>query len=348
MTFAAPELLLALLVVPVALGAYVVAGRRRARYAVRFTNVDLLANLLPRRPAWRRHVPPVLYLAAMAALALALARPSMTIAVPRDDATIVLAMDVSGSMRATDVAPTRLAAAQQAAQDFLEQLPERFQVGLVVFSTEPRVVVAPTTDRAAIVRALSTLRADGGTAMGDAIVTAVEAGQAAATAQQEAAPSPAGSPSADPSAEPLPSASPGASGDAPIVATVLLSDGSNSAGAVDPIEAAERAAAAGTPVYTIALGTNDGTVEVPDEFGNPVTLEVPPDRETLASIAEITRARFFEAPTVEDLRQIYDSIGSRVGFTDEEREVSGLFAGAGLALLATGAAFAAFWFNRFP
>ncbi len=347
MTFAAPELLLALLLVPVALAIYLVAGRRRSRYAVRFTNVDLLTNLVPRRPAWRRHVPPVLYLAAIAALGLALARPSMTIAVPRDDATIVLAIDVSGSMRATDVAPTRLVAAQQAAADFIDQLPARFRVGLVVFSTEPRVLVTPTTDRAAISEALARLRADGGTAMGDAIEAAVEAGATAPPPESLPSASPSPSPSPSPSADP--SASPGAAADEPpLVATVLLSDGSNSAGKLEPVDAAEQAAVAGVPVYTIALGTDQGSVEVQDEFGRPQTLEVPPDRDTLAAVAEITGARFFEAPTADDLAQIYEHLGSRVGFSEEQQEVTVLFAGAGLLLVVAGASLAAFWFNRFP
>ena len=144
MTFASPELLVGLLLVPLAIAVYLFVQRRRSRYAVRFTNVDLLANLVPRTPAWRRHVPPVLYLVAIAALVVGLARPSMVMAIPREEATIILTIDVSRSMRATDVEPTRLAAAQQAASDFVDQLPESFRVGLVVFSTEARIVTTPT------------------------------------------------------------------------------------------------------------------------------------------------------------------------------------------------------------
>src|SRR4051794_2916629 len=146
MTFADPILLLGLLIVPAALVVYRAIQRRRSRYVVRFTNVDLLGNLVPRTPAWRRHVPPALYLGAMAALVFALARPSLTVAVPRNEATIILAMDVSGSMTAEDVAPSRLAAAEKAASDFVDQLPAGVKVGLVTFSTAPSVVVAPTTD----------------------------------------------------------------------------------------------------------------------------------------------------------------------------------------------------------
>jgi Ca-activated chloride channel family protein len=346
MTFASPELLVGLLLVPVALAAYLLVQRRRSRYAVRFTNVDLLSNLVPRTPGWRRHIPTALYLGAIAALAVALARPSMVVAVPRDEATIIMTMDVSASMRATDVVPTRLAAAQQAASDFVDQLPDRFKVGLVAFSTEARVVLSPTTDRAAIHQALDGLRADGGTALGDAIALSLEAaglGQSGAPGAGGVAPDP--SPSADPSGSG--SGSPD-NGGLPLVATVLLSDGANSTGSLEPQDAADQAAAAGAPVYTIALGTADGVVDVRDNEGNLHSLQVPPDPETLAAIAETTGGRFFEAPTSTDLAQIYENLGSKVGSTTQEQEVTQWFAAAGLLLVLGGAGLAAHWFNRFP
>ena len=342
MTFASPELLVGLLLVPLAIAAYLFVQRRRARYAVAFTNVDLLANLVPRTPAWRRHVPAALYLGAIGALVLALARPSMILAVPRQEATIILTMDVSGSMKATDVAPTRLAAAQKAASDFVDQLPDGFQVGLVVFSTAPRVAVSPTTDRVALHKALDSLVAEGGTALGDAIATSLEAASATPATGPTAAPST--DPSADPSADPSRSGS----AEPPLVATVLLSDGANSTGLLEPLDAADRAAALGVPIYTIALGTQDGVVQVPNREGQLQTLEVPPDTDTLAAIAETTGARFFDAPTAQDLAQIYENLGSRVGFTDEQREVTQLFAAAGLLFVLAGAGLAAHWFNRFP
>ena len=169
MTFLAPLLLIGLLLVPVLLGLYAWAQRRRSRYAVRFTNLDLLANLAPRRPAWRRHVPPAIYLAAVVALVIGLARPSMVVAVPREDATVLLAIDVSGSMKATDVAPTRLDAAREAAQSFIDQLPEGIRVGIVAFASRPVTLVAPTADRGQLDAALDGLRALDGTAMGDAL-----------------------------------------------------------------------------------------------------------------------------------------------------------------------------------
>jgi Ca-activated chloride channel homolog len=344
MTFASPELLAGLLLVPLAVAAYLFVQRRRGRYAVAFTNVDLLSNLVPRAPAWRRHVPPVLYLAAIGALVLAMARPSMTLAVPREEATIILAIDVSRSMIATDVQPTRLAAAQKAASDFVDQLPDTFQVGLVAFSTAPRVLVAPTTDRVAIRAALDSLVADGGTSLGDAIATSLDAAGLTRPAGNSATPSPTPAPSG--SATPSPSASP--SDGPPLVATVLLSDGKNSTGQLEPLDAAGQAAALGVPVYTIALGTPNGQVQVRNDAGQLVTVDVPPDTETLAAIAETTGARAFSAPTAEDLAQIYKNLGSKVGYTEELQEVTQLFAAAGLAFVLVGAGLAAHWFNRFP
>jgi Ca-activated chloride channel family protein len=342
MTFASPELLIGLLLVPLAIGAYLFVQRRRARYAVAFTNVDLLSNLVPRRPAWRRHVPPVLYLAAIGALVLAMARPSMTLAVPREEATIILAIDVSRSMIATDVQPTRLAAAQKAASDFVDQLPATFRVGLVAFSTAPRVLVSPTTDRAAVHSALNSLVADGGTSLGDAIATSLDA--AGLTRPTGNTPTPTPAPSG--SVAPSPSTSP--SGKPPLVATVLLSDGKNSTGQLEPLDAAAQAAALGVPVYTIALGTPNGQVQVRNDAGQLVTVDVPPDTETLAAIAETTGARAFHAPTAEDLAQIYKNLGSKVGYTQQSQEVTQMFAAAGLAFVLVGAGLAAHWFNRFP
>jgi Ca-activated chloride channel family protein len=352
MTFADPILLLGLLLVPAALVLYRLVQRRRSRYAVRFTNVDLLGNLVPRTPAWRRHVPPAFYVAAMAALVLALARPSMAMQVPREEATIILTMDVSGSMTATDVTPTRLAAAKQAASDFVDQLPSTVKISLVAFSTAPRVVVAATTDRAAVHAGIDGLQARGGTALGDAIASSLEA---AGLEPSAAGSAPSTTPTPDPSAPAAsspasggPSASGDPSAEAPVVAMVLLSDGANSVGDLEPIPAAEMAAALNVPVYTIALGTADGTVTVPDDLGQLHTLNVPPDTETLAQIAEITGARAFEAPTAQDLAQIYDSLGSRIGYTTETQEVTQWFAAAGLLLVVAGAGLAAHWFNRFP
>jgi Ca-activated chloride channel homolog len=358
MTFATPALLAGLLLVPLALAAYVLVQRRRSRYVVRFTNVDLLTNIVPRTPGWRRHVPAALYLAAIGFLAIALARPSMTMQVPREEATVMLTMDVSRSMLATDVSPTRIDAAKAAASSFVDSLPKGFRIGLVAFSTDARLVVQPTADRDEIHAAIENLRADGGTALGDAIGLSIDATADARSASTDAssgtgAATPSPTPSADPSADPSasPSASPGTTDGTPatpVTATVLLSDGANSTGSTEPLDAAKRAADEGMPVYTIALGTADGVVQVQDQFGQVQELPVPPDTETLKAVAEITGGRFFDAPTADDLSQVYASLGSRVGYTTQDQEVTQWFAAAALLLIVSGAGLAALWFNRFP
>jgi Ca-activated chloride channel family protein len=271
-------------------------------------------------------------------------------------------MDVSRSMLATDVEPSRLVAAKRAASDFVARLPGRFRVGLIAFSGEARMVLAPTTDRAALLAAIDRLRADGGTALGDAIGVSVEAAEQAraGSGDPSASPSPdpvasgdpSAGPSSDPGASPMPEATPAPDtanpDEPPLVATVLLSDGANSTGTLEPLDAADRAAEAGVPVYTIALGTEDGVVTVPDQLGRHVQLDVPPDTATLATIAEVTGARFFEAPTADDLAAIYHSLGSRVGTTLEEQEVTQWFAAGALVLVLVGGGLAALWFNRFP
>jgi Ca-activated chloride channel family protein len=348
MTFVAPALLLALAIVPIALLGYLLIQRRRSQYVVRFTNVDLLSNLAPRRPGLRRHLPPLLYLLALSALAVGLARPQMVVAVPREQATIVLTLDVSRSMEATDVSPTRLDAAQAAATDFVNQLPPQFKVALVTFSSSAQLLVPATTDHDDVLNAIARLRTDGGTALGDAIALSVEAAGVNDVSADDPASPPTPSTEPDPAPSDDPAVDDEAEDEAPVVATVLLSDGANSTGELDPITAAEQAAAANVPVYTIALGTDSGTVRLPNQFGFLETVPVPPDAQTLAAVAEITGARFFEAPTAGDLNEIYEALGSRVGFEEEQQEVTYLFAGLALAFVAAGGGLAALWFNRIP
>ena len=355
MNFLAPELLLGLLLVPIAIGFYLWAQRRRSKYAVRFTNLDLLANIAPRRPSWRRHLPPVLYLAAIAALLIGLARPTMVMAVPREDATVILTLDVSGSMKATDVDPTRLDAARTAAQSFIDQLPAKVRVGIVAFASEPVTLVSPTVDRAQLKAALDSLRPRDGTAMGDALMQVLDIAQqiqADATAPDASA-APSASPA--PSLSPSPSASPGtAVGPAdvpsgqPLVAAILLSDGANSVGQADPLDAAKRAASMNVPIYTIGLGTPDGSIQVRDNFGQLQTVPVPPDTETLKEIADTTGAKAFLAPTAQDLASVYDNLQSRIGYTQETQEVTFALVGAGLLLVIVGAGLSAVWFGRLP
>ena len=355
MNFLAPAMLLGLLLIPVAIGFYLWAQRRRSKYAVRFTNLDLLANLTPRRPSWRRHLPPILYLGAIAALLIGLARPTMVIATPREDATVILAMDVSGSMRATDVSPTRLDAAKASALSFIAQLPEGVRVGIVSFASEPVTLVSPTADRTQLKNAIDGLTARDGTAMGDALMQVLDIAE---KIQKDNAETPDASAAPSPAATPAPSSAPGASAapsvptdlpsGQPLVAAILLSDGANSLGQAEPLDAAQRAKTLGVPIYTIALGTPDGQVTVQDQFGQDVTLDVPPDTKTLGQIASITGAKDFSAPTAADLASVYKSLESRIGYTEERQEVTFALVGAGLLLVVLGAGLSAVWFGRLP
>jgi Ca-activated chloride channel homolog len=320
MSFASPILLWGLLLVPAALLAYWLAQRRRIKYAARFTNLDLLANVVDASPGRRRHVPAVLALAALTALLVAVARPQAVVAVPREEATVVLAMDGSASMNATDVPPTRLDAAKSAASTFLDELPERFRVGLVSFSDAVKVLEEPTDDREAVRTSLEGIQGEVGTAIGEAIR------ESAALAPRDEN----GELSRD-----------------TLFAVLLLSDGANTSG-VEPSVAADEVKDAGIPIYTIALGTEAGTVDVPNAFGDVQTIEVPPDPETLRRIAEETGGQFFEAPTEDDLQAVYEEIGSQVTYEDEERELTAAFAGAGAFFLLIGASLSALWFGRIP
>jgi Ca-activated chloride channel family protein len=294
--------------------------RRRIKYAARFTNLDLLANVVDASPGRRRHVPAVLALAALTALVVAMARPQAVVAVPREEATVVLTMDGSASMNATDVAPTRLEAAKAAASTFLDGLPERFRVGLVSFSNATRVLEEPTDDHDAVRSSLEAIQGEVGTAIGDGIRDSI----ALAPRDED-----------------------GERSDETLFAVLLLSDGANSAG-VDPRAVLPEVKEAGIPIYTIALGTEAGTVEIPNPYGELQTISVPPDPETLRQIAEETGGRFFEAPSEADLAAVYEEIGSQVSYEDEERELTAAFAAAGAIFLLIGGSLSALWFGRIP
>jgi Ca-activated chloride channel homolog len=324
MSFAWPIAFSGLALVALALIAYLVAQRRRRRYVVRFTNLDLLENVVADSPRWRRHIPAVLTLLALSALVVGMARPQVAVAVPRQEATVILAMDSSGSMTATDVAPDRMTAAREAASSFVDGLPDGFRVGVVSFSNEADVVVPPTSDHDEALRGLSALRADNGTALGDAIARSVDLGVTNLDEQLAAN-----------------------SSETPVV-VLLLSDGANTTGDYEPLEAAQKAKKAGVPVYTVALGTDAGTVQGPDGYGGMRTIRVPPDPETLSKVAELTGGKFFEAADQDDLKSVYDEIGSQVGVEHKQRELTVFFTAAGAALLLLGGALSTLWFGRIP
>lgn len=334
MSFQAPLWLLLLLLVPAAVGLYVWAQSRRSKYAVRFTSTALLANVVAEAPRWRRHVPPVLMLGALALLLMAVARPERDVKVPRDQATVFLVMDVSGSMNAEDVEPTRLVAAQRAANTFLDDIPDGFRVGMVSFAETAQVVLPPTHDRQLARDALGRLQAIGGTAMGDAINLALDA---ARTPE-------------DFGGEPTPTPTPSPDGEASIPPTVLLllSDGFNTTGIADPISAARRASEMNVKVFTVALGTPQGFVDVYDQTGQLRRVNVPPDEETLAAVAQITDAEFFSALSGDELTKVYQGLSSEIGFDTEQREITWWFAGFATVLLLGSAGLSLAWFNRFP
>ncbi len=346
MTFSYPVALLLLLLIPLAVGGYLVMQKRRSRYAVRFTNLDLLANVVDQSPNWKRHVPPVLSLAALALLLMGLARPEVTTQTPKEEATVVLVTDISGSMNATDVEPTRLAAAQKSAESLLVKLPSKVQVSLVSFSSAVTVLVAPTTDRQAVSDALARLRPRGGTAMGDAITSALDV-----VRPPEANPPVVSGGGTAPRATPTPTPAPKtASGtaDVPPAFIILLSDGAQTLGSVQPLDAADDAKSREVPVFTIALGTQNGVAQVEDNQGRQRNVRVPPDVETLQEIADITGGKFYSAPTADDLNTIYSDLGSKIGYTDTQTEVTWIFAGLGALLVAVSGGLSLLWFNRFP
>jgi Ca-activated chloride channel family protein len=308
-SFRDPLLLAGLLLVPLALLAYLRAQRRRRRYAVRYTNMDVLAAVAT--PAWTRFVPVALVLLALAALVIALARPERTVAAPQRLATVMMVTDTSGSMQATDVVPDRISAAKRAAKTLSADLPEQFRLGLVSFGSTAEQQTAPTTDRAEVNVAVDRLRVKGATAMGDGLALGLKAAQVRV-------------PDGSGGSQRLPAA------------IVLLSDGKNTRGENRPLDVARQARKVRIPIYTIALGTQNGVLERPDPAGGTRQVPVPPDTQTLQEIARVTGARFFAAPDADRLDAIYANLGTRLSKVREKQEVTAAFAGGALLLLLAG------------
>ncbi len=317
MSFAAPLALLALLALPLLVAWYVQQQRARRTAAAAFAAPRLQPSVAPRRPRWRRHLPMLALALALALLVLAAARPQRTVAVPVEHASIMLATDVSGSMQATDVQPTRLVAAKRAARAFLERVPARVNVGVMAFNEHPSVLQSPTLSRADARDAIDRMTVSGGTATGDAIA-------AATTVLQNL---------------------PGVNGRRPPAAIVLISDGGSDFGS-DPLLAAQAAARAHIPVYTVALGTAGGTIQVRGANGTTRTAHVPPDPQSLAAIAHASGGQTFTAASTDGLSAVYERLGSQLGRRDERRQVTSAFAAGGLVLLLAGAGMSLRWFGR--
>ena len=323
MTFAWPLALVGLIAIPILAGLYVLAARRRRRGAERFANPALVPNLVSATPGWRRHVAPILALGALALLVVGVARPHVVRDVTRDEATIVLAIDTSRSMAATDVQPTRFAAAKQAALAFLAEVPDNYNVGIVSFSTSADPVLPPTIDREAARTALSELRLGSGTAIGTAITRSVDLALDQADGQ----------------AKPQP-------GERSPAAVILLSDGAQTAGDIRPGPAAQRARRLGVPVSTVALGTGNAVVEVPRPGGLKERVVVAPDVQTLRVIAQATGGSFSEAPSAARLESVYRELGTRLARDRKRVEVTSAFAAGGAVLLLVGSTLSSLWFRR--
>ena len=314
MIFEWPFLLLSLGLIPILTFIYIVAQRRRRKYAVRFTNLALLSHVVGRAPGVRRHIPPFLFLIGMAALLLSLARPVAVLALPRERSTVMLVMDISGSMTADDLLPNRMSAARNAARVFVQQLPPHVSVGLAVFNDEARLRAPIVRDHDAILAAIDSLRAAGGTAIGDGLSVAIDH-----LVDQPA----------------------DANGQRPPALVVLLSDGESQTG-LPPGEAAQRAAAASIQVNTVGIGQRG----IRTQLGQNQTAGL--DEATLGMIADTTGGQYFYAAEASELQDIYSNLSTQVSWIEERTEVTALAAAAGALLLIAGALFSLRWFQQLP
>jgi len=319
-SFAWPIALVALLAIPVVVLAYVAYDRWRRDSAEQFGNPDLLPNVVDREPGRLRHLPLVLLLVALAAMIVGVARPHANVKVKREEATVILAMDTSRSMGATDVKPTRLDAARAAAKAFVAKVPEKFRIGVVSFATRAVVGLPPTADRSLVDASLDTLRPGEGTAIGDGVARSVQLGQKIR----------------------------GQDGTSPPKAVVLISDGAREGGRVSPEAAAAQAKAAHVPVYTVLVGTEQGVVRQTLTGGFEQLIRVPASPGTLEQIAKTSGGEFFTAPSTDRLKKVYEDLGSRLGTRTESREITDWFAGGAATLLLVGGALSAFLFRRVP
>ena len=318
MSLASPGWLLLLVPVVALAASYLIQAKRRSQYAVTFATLPMLERLTPEKPGWRRHLPATLLVLGFVVLTVAAARPQVDEQVPRERATVIVVVDVSLSMKATDVTPDRISAASQAAQSFVDGLPDGFNVGVVTFAGSATVLAPPTSDHAAAINALGQLKLDEGTAIGDGVMTSLA--QIESTAAND-----------------------GTGGDTDVPAQiVLLSDGTNTVGSsLD--QAAGAAQQAGVPVSTIAYGTPSGTVTV-----DGTVVPVPVDQSSLDALAQATGGIGYAAETADQLDSVYDDIQSSIGFTTEQRDVTPYVIAVALLLLLLAAAMSLRWFARLP
>ena len=340
MSFIWPEMLWLLLALPLLVAGYLWLLARRKKSVLRYANLSLVKEALGPRGAWRRHLPPALLLLAIAALLVAAARPAAIISLPSQQEPIVLAMDVSGSMRAADVKPNRLVAAQEAAKAFVADLPRSVRVAVVSFAGTAAVVQAPTLSRDDVIAAIDRFQLQRGTAIGSGMVLSLATifpddgiDLSQITGQRNMPPSPGDKPKQD-----FTPVQPGSYNSAAII---LLTDGQRTTGP-DPMEAAKMASDRGVRIYTVGVGTKEGETIGFEGWSMRVRL----DEDTLKNIANQTRADYFYAGTAEDLKKVYQGLSTRLVVERRETEISALFAGLGALLLVSGAALSVWWFGR--
>jgi Ca-activated chloride channel family protein len=315
--FNSPGRLWLLVAVLALAAAYVALQVVKRGYAMRFTNLALLDKVAPKQPGWRRHVVAGTFLGCIALNTVAFANPQRTERIPKERATVMLAIDVSLSMMADDVAPNRLEGAKEAAKQFVEQLPPKLNVGLVAFSGVAAVKVPPSLDRQEVLTAIDQLTLGEGTAIGDAILASLSGIEAVPPDEQ---------------------------GTTPPAVIILMSDGKTTRGTPDA-DAAGEAAEKGVAVSTIAFGTSSGTITIPEE---PVPIPVPVDEDALEAVADATGGQAYDAESTEELKQVYQGIGSSVGYVEERHSIMGTFVGLALAAAILTAALSLTWFSRLP
>ena len=343
MNFLWPEFLWLLLTLPLLAGIYIWTLRRKKKLALRYASLSIVKEAMGRGHSWRRHVPPILFLLAIAAMLLAAARPLATITLPSRQQTLILAMDVSGSMRATDVKPNRMVAAQEAAKSFIADLPRHVRVGIVAFAGSAQVTQLPTVNRDDLTAAIDSFQLQRGTATGNGIMLSLatlfpDAGIDIAALGPRDGARPL---RADPAKPPPKEFTPVEPGSYNSAAIIMLTDGQRTTG-VDPLEAAKMAAERGVRVYTVGIGTVDGETIGFEGWSMRVRL----DEETLKSVAQRTQAEYFYAGTAADLKKVYETLSTRLTVEKKETEVSGLFALVGAVLALLSATLSLWWLGR--
>jgi Ca-activated chloride channel family protein len=345
MTFLWPEMLWLSLLAPVVVGAYVLLLRRKKKAALRYASLALIKEALSAGQHLRRHVPPLLFLVALGLLLVAIARPAAVVTLPSQHETVILTMDVSGSMRATDVKPNRLVAAQEAARAFVAEQPKTTRIGVVSFAATASVVQSPTHSREDILAAIERFQLQRGTAVGSGILISLKMifpdiefdlrsfnprGNVQRSAPLDSTRTPD-----KPAPKPVPP------GSYPSAAIILLTDGQTTTGP-DPIESARMAADRGVRVYTVGIGTQGGEIIGSEGWSMRVRL----DEESLKTIATLTHAEYFYAGTATDLQKIYQNLNTRIFFEQKETEITALFAAAAAIVAFLSALLSLLWFNR--